>query len=482
MNSIKRSFYDKRFRYGSFSTVMVILAVCLFVVVNMVSDQLNISRDLTRDQIFTLSQGSINVVQDVDRDIRIYSLWTTGNENFLFQQLLFEYANHSNHITVSNRDPLLHPLFVESFAQPDEPIATGSIIVVGPDRHRVVHAADLVSTQFDMQTWQNRVVSFDVEPQVTNAIHYVMQETTPVIYRVVGNNEFRLPDALIQEMEMAGYEIREINLLMYDVPEDADLLFITLPETGRDWSPDQAERILNYLENDGRAIFVLGYRGTRFPNMDEVLAAFGIRVGDYIVIEGDTNNFFGNTPTMLLPDIISQEITEGMMEREFRPLIVQSTGIDTLEMRRSGTVIEPLLRTSSHAYGRTDPTITAITRTPDDVAGPFDIAVAVEDSFFMIGTNELMTTRIVAIGSEFILEEMLNAQLGGANWNFLMNSLSWLREEPARIFIRGQAPPATMPLMMSQAHAGMIALLSVVVLPLSFGIIGLIIWLRRRNA
>ena len=480
MNRVLQSFKDKRFRYGSFSTVMVIVAVALFVLVNMVAGQLNISRDLTRDQIFSLSQGSVSVAQDLTEDITIYSLWPTGQENFMFQRLLEEYETHSNHITVVNRDPVLHPQFVERFAQPEEPIAAGSIIVVGPSRHRVVHAADLVTTQFDMQTWQSRIVSFDIEPQVTNAINFVVAEDTPIIYKVIGNNELPLPEALVEEIEMAGYEIREVNLLSDEVPEDAEMLLFTFPE--RDWSPEQAERILYYLENDGRAMFILGFRGTRFPRMDEVLAAFGIGLGDYVVIEGNPNHFHMNNPVLLRPEFVSSEITDPLIERAFAPLIFQATGIDTLDMRRAGIRIEPLIRTSNQSYGRNDPEVEVVTRVPQDVEGPFDLAVTVDSSFFSGARGTTVTTRLVLIGSDFIMHEGYNSAWGGANWNFLINGLHWLREQPIRLFIPTQAPPATMPLSLTQAQAIVIALFAVAVLPLTIGITGLVVWLRRRNA
>jgi len=460
---------------------MVIVAVGLFVLVNMVAGQLNISRDLTRDQIFSLSQGSINIVRDLTEDVTIYSLWPTGQEQFMFQQLLEEYATHSNRVTVTNRDPILHPQFVERFARPEEPIADGSIIVVGPNRYRVIHASDLVSTEMDWNTWRERIRSFNIEPQVTNAINFVVAEDTPVIYRVVGNNEFPLPPALIQEIEMAGYEIREVNLLVNEVPEEADMLLITFPE--RDWSAYQADRILNYLQNDGRAMFVLGYRGdTRSPEMDRVLADFGIRIGDYVIIEGNPNYFHMNNPLILLPDLVSNEITDGLIERDFTPFIQQSTGIEVLEMRRPRTQIDPLIRTSGQAYGRVDPDILTVTRAPGDVDGPFDLAVAVEDSNFVPALGDSLTTRIVVIGSESVLMEGHNAAREGVNWNFLISSLNWLREEPSRVFIPSQAPPATMPLSMTTGHAVLIAAFSVIVLPLMIGVAGLVVWLRRRNA
>ena len=473
-------FRNKRFLYGTLSTTMMIAAIGLFVFINIVADQFNISYDLTPDQMFSLSRGSINVIQELDQDITIYSLFPTGQENFLFQQLLEEYASNSNRITVINIDPVLNPPFVEQFTRPDEPIANGSIIVVGPNRHRVIHAEDLVTLEFNWQTFSNQIRSFDIEPQVTNAINLVVAEDSPVIYHVVGNGEFDLPPALLQEMEMAGYELRTVNLVVEEVPEDADILFITMPD--RDWSPDQADRIREYLQNNGRAVFVTGYRIARFPRMDEVLASFGVKIGDYVIIEGNPNYFHMGNPLFLLPDFVPSEITDPLIERDFIPHIVQSTGIDILDMRRASTQIQPLIRTSNQAYGRNDPAVTVITRAPQDVDGPFNIAVMVEDSFF-IGGGGTVTTRMVVIGSDFILGEGENAVTGGANWAFLMNSLDWLRERPGRVFIPAQPwPPSSVPLMMTQTNALAIMFVSLIALPAAFAVTGLVVWLRRRNA
>ena len=480
MNNLLRAFSDKRLRYGTFSTVMIIVAIGMFMLVNMVADQLNISYDLTRERIFSLSPGSITIAQGLEADVTIYSLWPTGQENFMFQQLLEEYAAHSNRITVINRDPVLHPAFVEQFALPEEPIAHGSIIVVGPERHRVIHAAELVSTQFNWQTFQSVVTGFNVEPRVSNAINFVVAADSPIIYHVVGNDELQLPPNLIEEIEMSGYTLREVNLMFEPVPEDADMLFITMP--GRDWTPEVAETILEYLQDEGRAIFVLGYRPVRFERMDEVLAAYGVRLGDYMVIESNPNHFFMNNHIWLLPDLLPNPITDPVIERNFMPVIAQSTGIDLLEMRRPSVTIEPFMRTSNQSYGRIDPSIATVTRVPGDADGPFDLAVTVEDMFFMATIGQTLTTRMVVFGSEFIMSEELNTSIGGTNWRVLVNSIDWLRGAPAQVWIPSQAPIHSAPLQMTQAQAGMIALFSVILLPLAFAATGLVIWLRRRNA
>ncbi|MCL1997247.1 MAG: Gldg family protein [Turicibacter sp.] len=481
----KEIFRNKRLRYGAFSSFMAVLGVAVFVLVNLVASQIGWRYDLTADNSFTLSQNTINAIGELGADVSIYSLFPTQgnvfaeNIDFMFRQLLDEYAANSNHISVVNRDPLLHPAFVEQFADPNEPINPGSIIVVGQDTHRVIPAADLITTQLDWNTFppQTRIVSFNIEPQVTNAVNFVVAGEMPVIYHVVGGGEFDLPISLIQEMNMAGYEVRTVNLMIEEVPEDAEMLLITTPTV--DWSPDQAERILTFLQNNGRGIFILTPIQIRFERMDEVLAAFGVAVGDFVIIEGSSAHFI-NSPLTLLPEFVPNEITQTLIERGTRPLFEIVTGIEMLELRRASTIIEPLIATSSQAYGRRDPVIDTIARAPQDVDGPFNIAVSVEDAI-LLGT-QVLNTRLVLIGTDAIIEPAYNAALGGSNWNFLINSLNWLREEPPQLFIPPQIPPAVAPLIMSQAQQSLIALVSVVIMPLVLAIFGLVIWLRRRNA
>ena len=482
MSVFGKAFSDKRFRYGTFSTVMVITAIALFALVNLVVDRLNISHDLTRDGLFTLSTGSILVAQNLDVDVTIYSLWPTGSEHPMFQPLLEQYATHSNRITVINRDPILHPQFVEAFAGPDVSVSPGSIIVSGPDRHRIIHANELTTMDVNWQVMppQQFVRSINIEPLVTNAINFVMAAETPIIYHSTGNDEFELPPRLVAELVSAGYEVRTVNLLIEEVPEDTDILFLTMP--GRDWSPDQAERIRYFLENNGRAVFIGGFRVHRFERMDEVLASFGIRLGDYVVFESNPNFFIGNTPMAIMPAFLPNEITENLIERNVRSLLLHSTGIDVLEMRRASTRIEPFAVTSMQAFGRSDPDAVGVTQSPNDIDGPFMVAATIEDHMHM-GAGETMSTRMVVLGSDFVLVEDINAQIAGANFDMIINSLNWLREEPSRVFIPSRTPPTAARLMFTNPiDVIFIAAISVGVIPLFFGITGLVVWLRRRNA
>ena len=475
MNKIIASLKDKRFRYGSFSTAMVLFVIALFLLVNLVAGQLNVSKDLTQNKMYSLSRYTKEFLGTLEKDVTIYALFKTGQENLMFKQLLEEYAASSSHISVVYRDPVLYPAFVESYAKPDESIADNSVIVVSGNKHKIIHAADMVTYDYDYNTWQQYVSSIDIEPQVSNAINYVTLGETSVIYSVTGNNEIPVTANLVKQLELSNYEMREADLLLNEIPGDCDILFITTPS--RDWSDDEAERVLKYLQNDGRAIFLLGYSQSLYPTMNSVLAAYGVALGDYIVIEGDTRYYMGNQIT-LIGEFVPGDVTQNFIDKRYVPMMYQATGIDVLPLKKTSTKIEPLIVTSPSAYGKSNPESETINKEPGDTEGPFNLAVTVTDSYY---TDTNHYTKMVVLSSIYMLSEGYNNAVSGTNWEFIVNSVNWLQGQDTSIYIPSKSPYSSAQLSFNQAQAGMMALVSVIILPIAIIAAGLVIWFRRRH-
>ena len=66
------------------------------------------------------------------------------------------------------------------------------------------------------------------------------------------------------------------------------------------------------------------------------------------------------------------------------------------------------------------------------------------------------------------------------NFDMLLNSLAWAREQPESITIRAKSL-ITFPLRLTQFAALSISGITVILIPLTVFIIGLIVWLRRRH-
>ena len=478
MNNLIESLKSKKFRYGAFSTLLAVFVIAILLVVNLVVEQLNIRFDLTPTRMYSISQASIDFIRDLEEDVTIYALFRTGQEPMQFQLLLEQYSIHSNRVRVVYRDPFLHPQFVDQFRRgEEEDIPVNSVIVTTGRRHRVIPAGDMATFRFNMDTWRNELVSIDIEPQVTNAIVYVTEDYTPVIYMLTGQNEFQMSQAMIDRFMLNNYEFREINLFYEErVPEDAAMLFVTTPE--RDWPPIVADRVREYLANDGNAFFLIDYTVIELPNLRAVLNSYGVDIPRMVVHEASLRNMLQANPLFVLPDWIAHDVTRPLIQAGYRNLIVMPMPVETLEIRKSSLTIEPLFVSSNVSYAKTEAGAT-INREPGDIDGPFDLAVAITDSFF---TSRQHTSRLVVMGTTSLLDPTIDNLIHGANADFVLNSINWLVGGRATMFIRSMSPDTGLRSLMIDDFQGLvISIVSMALIPIAILATGIVVWMRRRN-
>jgi len=477
MSSLK----DKRFRYGTLSTVMMIIAVVIFVLVTLVAEEFNRSWDLTSEQLFTLSPQSERFLQDLETDVTLYYVVRTGAEELQVTRLLTEYAAASSHISIETRDPMINPTFVHQFATGMEGgIPEGSVIVRSERGFRVVTPRDMETVVFNPQLWRNVTESIDTERAITQAIHSLTLGDPPVIYYIVGSGEPPLDEDFIEFMAVENFEVREHNALLHDIPETADALIIVMPE--RDWGTAKADRILDFLDNnEGRAFVALNVMVEYFPEFSRVISSYGIGIGDYLVIEGDNRRTIAGNPTWMLPILVPHEqITQQLHLENFAQLFLAPTGLDVLPMRRPSTIIEPLLITTRDAYGRHMTTdADTIMQVPEDAEGPFMLAAAITDTVFLQTTH---TTRLVVVSSSAIMDGFVNSTIGGGNWAFIANSMNWLRDQPPGLWVPVRRPPGGTPVMLSDAQVFTMSGIAMGGIPIALFGIGIFVWFRRRHS
>jgi len=472
---------DKRFRYGTLSTVMMIFAVVIFVMVTLVADEFDRSWDLTAEQLYTLTPQSHRFLENLEMDVTLYYVTRTGAETMLITRLFAEYAAASPHITTEIRDPMINPTFVHQFAAGlDGGIPEGSVIVRSEQGFRVIMPQDMETIGFNPQTWQRFRESIDAERAITQAIHALTLGEPPVVYYITGSGEPELSPALIEFLAGENFIVREHNAMLHDIPETADALIIVMPD--RDWGTAKADRILDYLDNrEGRVFMALNLTTEYYPEVGRVLQSYGLALGDYVVIEADARRTLMNNPTWMMPHMAQHDqITVPLHQENFAQFLLAPTGLELLSVRRTSTTIEPLLVSSRDAYGRhVDSDADTILRIPEDADGPFVMAVAVTDSLFLQTTH---TSRLVVVSSWTIMDETVNATVGGGNWAFIANSLNWLRDQPPGIWVPVRRPPGATPVMLTDAQVFTMSGIAMGAIPIALFGIGIFVWLRRRHS
>lgn len=468
------SFKDKKFKYGGYATLLTAFVLAILVVINLVVDQISFKLDLTENRMFSLSDQTEKIVKNLDQEIRIIGLYQTGQENRMFDEILQKYRKINKNISITYIDPVKNPTFSSKYTKDGTNLREGSYIVESDERFKIIDYYDLFNIRAD-QYGNTRAESLALEQRITNAIQYVIADKLPVIYTLEGHMEQELPYELRQQLELENYEIKTLSLLTEEsVPSDATVLMVVAPQ--RDITAEEEQKIREYLENQGRAIFLMEITENEMPNFSSLLKSYGVALNRALVIEGDRNNYFQN-PAWIIPNMESHEIITPMRSNKMQVLAIGAQGIEILDEKKRSIEVSPLLVTSDNAWGRTDLSSTTVEKEEGDLDGPFNVAVAIADKEWNDETSEYDETKLIVVGDS----ELLNPQFASiGNTDFILNSLNWLHDEQESISIRPKSL-TTRYLRINAFQKLVIAGIVVILIPLVILGAGFVMWLRRRH-
>ncbi|WP_207207983.1 GldG family protein [Xylanivirga thermophila] len=469
--SILESFKDKKFKYGGYATLMTAVVLAILIVVNLLVDQIPWKLDLTQNKLYSISEDTYKILDNLDQDIRIIGLYEAGKENKEVDEILKKYEARTKKVSVEYVDPVKNPTFAKQYDKEGNGLSTGSLIVISGNKFKVISPFDLYD--YNYQTY--RAESIAVEQRVTSAISYVTSEKNPVVYTLQGHDETALSVELKKRFENENYEVKELNLLTEDkIPEDIDLLMVISPK--RDISEEEDKKIREYLTNQGRAVFLFDVLRDELTNFQSLLKSYGVAIQPSIIVEGDRNHHAGN-PVWLVPNMESHDIISPLKSKDMMVIMPGAQGIETLDKKKRSIEVEPLLTTSSNSWGKKNLDAKTVDKETGDFEGPFDLAVAVTDKTYE--DNKEKTTKIVVVGNATFTDGQFSAQVPG-NGELLLNSLSWLQDKKDMISIRSKSLEYTrlnITGMQSLVWSGIV----VIVIPVVIFLAGLMVWLRRRH-
>ena len=467
---IMQSFNSKKFKYGGYATVVTFIVIAAVIIINLVADLIPLRLDLTENQLYSISEQTYSVLDSLDGDITIY--FVGDSPNSVIEEIVNRYGRYSDHITISSIDPVKDPITAQKYTKDGTSLTNGSIIVEKGDVFRIIDQYDMYNFSSDSSM---KVESLAVEQRLTSAILFVSGAEMPVAYVLEGHGETSLDYSIKKQMELENFDVQTLNLLGKDaVPDDADLLIINSPK--RDLSDDEAAALKAYLEGQGKAIFLMDILQEDLPNFQSIFQTYGIKLTNALVIEGEQGSYIGGNPLYLLPKLGDHSIVAPIKNNNLPMFVAYGQAIDILDTKRNTLTIDTLLSTSDKAYARAATSEnTSFEKQDEDLSGPFNLAVAIEDNVYNLSNNESYITRMVVIGNS----SFMNTGFEGGS-DLFMNSLNWIYEREESITIRPKELGVA-PLKVTNTQLKIYSILSIIVIPAGCIIAGLAVWLRRRH-
>ena len=474
----KRRKNKKVLRHGSYSMAVTGIVIASVIVLNLVVQELPSKFreiDLSSQKLYTIGEQTGKILKKLDKEVQMYWVAQDGTESSDIEKLLERYEEGSKHIQIEKKDPAVNPAFVSQYTSDN--ISNNSVIVACGDKSKVVDYSDMYETTIDYNTYSQQVTGFDGEGQLTSAINYVISENMPVLYTLEGHDEAAMSETMKETIQKANIDIQSLNLLTEEsVPEDTECLFIFAP--AKDLNKEEADKVISYLENGGKAFIVSNYTNEDMSNFNRIVENYGVQPEDGIVFEGDSNHFVSQNPYYLLPNIENNAITAELSAQSRYVLVAMAQGIRQLENVRDTLQISSILRTSDSAYSKTDlENMESVEQEEGDIQGPFDLGVMITEE-----VGEDKETQIVYFAAQSIFDDSANAMVSGTNYELLAASLGWMcnTDEINTVSIASKSYDTTS-LVIPASDANFWSIFVTAILPLSVLALGFGIWMKRRK-
>ncbi|MBQ2835811.1 MAG: GldG family protein [Clostridia bacterium] len=423
---------------GTTTVVLVALVIAGYVGINMLAKNLEIDDlDFTTKKLYSLTEATKSKLKSLEDEITIQLI--NMKEYTQATDYIQKYENATDKITIEKIEDITTRVDLQTKYE-----ITGTdmlVVVKNGETEKVLTVDDLYT--YDYSTYETIDT---VEEAVTNAIMEVTIEEKPHIYVLTGKTYYapeQILSAVLYQLESEANELDQLDILSKgNVPEDCDCLVITTLK--QDLSELERDKILEYINKGGKILMLSSQNILEVdtPNLDQVLAQYGISLGYGAIFEQDTSKMLSGSPELIITDAVASYMSD--IDMSLQMCLVDAGKIefaDKTKLEELGVTYETIATTSEKAFVRTNFETNTTSRTDKDseegssiVAARVDKKISDETtSELIIFSSELMASNMqVLIGGQYYIYAI---QLYN-NEDVILNSISHLTERTDTITIR----------------------------------------------
>lgn len=445
-NKLKKSFSNRKFKMGSFQTMIMVIVVIVVVVLNILVSRLGFSKDMNSDYLYSLSNDTVSFVSQLKDDITIYYLVEDGNEAVSaantkvinIENIINLYDAYA-HIKVEKKNPVLYPNFAKDYT--DEEVADNDVIVVDNNTKKSQYVSfqkDMIEYGYDTSSgsYQQVPQTLKLESAITSAIQKVTLKNTKKVYVMNDHNVQSLGDDFHDLLSKNGMDYEDFEVSKNTaIPEECDLLIMNSPAT--DLTEKEYQYIADYLKEGGKMLCFLNYTA-KTPYFDKLLKDYGIIAKEGMVMDPEEYSAsYGSGMYMLLtPQAVEENSIAGDVGSK-STLAWYSRGMTAEKKVRGTLTTESVLETSDKAYCKSLDAIknNEVEKSAKDESGRFSVAMTATDTHAQDTKGEGHATKLFVVGSaaftgvpdyssQSVVSIIGNNQYG--NRSILVKALSWL--------------------------------------------------------
>lgn len=518
----------KKLKHGSMAIAFTAVFVAVLVLINIVATQVferfPLSFDMTSNSSYSISDETIDYVKSIEKDVKITVLAekdTFDSQNVYTLQadeILQKYAQYNSKITIEYVDFLSNPNVVSQY---DDGLSAYDIIFettqIGDDgkeykRTSVVSPLDLVNfssevvsslsssgmtletmalsyygnelnfvTAYATQTFSNSagektnfIESSNAEQAYTSALMIVTDSNPVKITLLTGRGEAAPLNYYQTLMKANGYEVDSVNITTEDIPADTDLAVIAAPTV--DYTDAEVKKVSDFLNNGTKLgknlMYIESVQQPDTPKIDELLEEYGIILEDYCMYDAESSNVSNG---YLKVNLSAEDYEKDIKNDSLTMLTMLYTKPITLKFD------EEDMKKTVAILKTADTGFKADMNTGDKISSGEQIAAAIGYKAAFNDDNTESYSQVLALGSEFLLDDSILQATQYANSQWILSvtnqmtgkTTSGITIEPSKI--GGELFELT------DAQISIYKWTFILVIPLIVLVIGIVVWIRRKN-
>jgi len=455
---VRGALISRRGKFGVSTTVMVSLFVGIILFANAISVGNYHRFDFTGLAKFTLTSQTKDVLAKLEKPVEIVSFFTPSvpiTISSYAKNLLTEYQNYADHLTVREIDPDLHPDQARQY---------------GINRFGALYGAVVFRSEEGQRQVFGPQIAGEAEHAFTSAILEVTGTRQKKAYFLTGHGEssvHRDYKSVRSGLRDNLFQVGELDLIATpSVPEDTAVLVIAGPQ--KPLVSSELEIIKAYLDNNGRVFILLNPNPPK--EFSQLLSDWWIDIENGILID-PTSYVAPNKDNPLVPRTRN---SFQLAETHFPG----ATAVIPKEEKPDNVELRALVWTSREAWLEKDiiSSEEPVFNEQVDRKGPLAIGVLVSTTS-TDKTEALKGTRLIVIGdSDFATNR--NFQ-NGNNSDLFLTAVNWLTVGEEIISVDRKVL-VTRRLLLNPEEVRFLHISSMGLLPLLLLAAGGYVWWRRR--
>lgn len=477
----------RKWRAGLNVVVGIITLLAIVVMVNFISRRHFFHRSFLSSQTnVQLSGQTLGLLKSVTNDVTITLYYEKADPMFnTIAALAAEYRLANPKIVVETVDYTRDTISAQKAKakyQLDSPTDKNLVIFDCEDRVKRISGDALTETTLESvpnereREFRRRPVAFKGEMMFSAMLLAVNSPKPLEAYYLVGHGEHPAD----KEDDETGYlkfislvqqnyvRVEPLTLLgTNNIPDDCKLLIIAGPKTS---IPEvEVDKIEQYLESGGRLLALLDCITVDKPTgLEALLAKWGVKVGSETVRD-EQRSIRGQD--VVISSFAHHPVVDPLIQSSIHLILPRTVqAIESAAAAADAPKVVGLALTSPQAR---------LNERPEAPAKAYSVAVAVEKGSVAGVANQRGTTRIVVVGDSFFLgNKMIDS---AANRDFAGYAMNWLLDRTQLLEGLGPRPVVEYKLIMTRSQLRSAQWIMLGGLPGSVLVLGMLVWLRRRN-